>query len=213
MWQHLCTPNQLGKAQPSENPLHGSLQGCLTSLVNKRPHVPHLKYIIIIVVLAVLACVCVLGLRPSAKQRAADAVYAKLKALPPVAKDFTTPEGAILCLEDAYRHRDIEAAVACKAFTVEARLMLQNVRGGEESDESLIKKTADVLELGYRKEISTAWPDFAGLESFFTGRELHSDKIVVVTEMCRFPDGLFSQQRILVTETPKGWRVLNPESK
>ena len=34
-----------------------------------------------------------------------------------IAHDLTTPEGAILSLEDAYRAEDIEAAVRCRDFT------------------------------------------------------------------------------------------------
>jgi len=43
--------------------------------------------------------------------RAIPTRQAKLKALPTYAHDFTTPEGAILCFEDAYRKHDLEAAV------------------------------------------------------------------------------------------------------
>jgi hypothetical protein len=33
---------------------------------------------------------------------------------------------------------------------------------------------------------------------------------VIVTEVCHYPDGGTSKQRILVAEAEKGWRVLNP---
>ena len=58
-------------------------------------------------------------------QAAKDELHIELMALPKVGKDFSSPEGAILCLEDAYRKRDIEAAVAAKDFATEARRMLQ----------------------------------------------------------------------------------------
>src|SRR4051812_9160397 len=38
--------------------------------------------------------------------------------------DFSTPEGAILCLEDAYDEQDMEKAMACRNFLEEARLLL-----------------------------------------------------------------------------------------
>jgi hypothetical protein len=41
--------------------------------------------------------------------------------------DFTTPEGAVLCLEEAYRRHDLDAAAACKDFAIEAKLMLHEV--------------------------------------------------------------------------------------
>ncbi len=123
----------------------------------------------VLVVGAVLVCAC----SRSDKQRGLDATYAKLKALPPVAKDFTTPEGAILCLEDAYRRHDIEAAIAAKDFRTEARLMLQKTGFKDHVDDEMVAKTAEALLLSFRAETTAEWPDFEGLESFFTKREPH----------------------------------------
>jgi hypothetical protein len=158
-----------------------------------------MKITIAIAVLAIVVLAIALALRRSGRPRARDEAYAQLKALPAVAKDFTTPEGPILCLEDAYRRRDIEAAIAAKDFKTEARLMLEKTGFKDHVDDEMIAKTAEAL--------------VEGLDSFFTKREPHADKVVLVTEMCRFPDGGFSQQQILVAETPQGWRVLNPISK
>jgi hypothetical protein len=172
-----------------------------------------MKIAIVILVVGVIIVGVVLASRPSGKQRARDEAYASLKALPPVTKDFTTPEGAILCLEDAYRRHDIEAAIAAKDFKTEARLMLQKTGFKDRIDDEVIAKTAEALVASFRAHTTASWPDFEGLESFFTKREPHADKIVLITEMCRFPDGGFSHQQMLVAETPQGWRVLNPVSK
>ena len=171
-----------------------------------------MKIAIVIVVLAIVAVAVALALRNSGTQKR-DEAYAKLRGLPPVAKDFTTPEGAILCLEDAYRRRDIEAAIAAKDFKTEARLMLQKTGFKDHIDDEMVAKTAEALVASFRAHTTASWPDFEGLESFFTKREPHADKVVLVTEMCRFPDGGFSQQQMLVAETLQGWRVLNPVSK
>ncbi|HEY1489746.1 MAG TPA: hypothetical protein VGF90_01790, partial [Verrucomicrobiae bacterium] len=53
-------------------------------------------------------------------------LLAQLASQPPVRADFSTPEGAVLCLEDAIRQRNIEAAVACRDFATEAKLWLQD---------------------------------------------------------------------------------------
>ncbi len=42
----------------------------------------------------------------------------ELRALPAVEKNFKTPEGAILCLEEAYRRQNIELACACRNFLI-----------------------------------------------------------------------------------------------
>jgi hypothetical protein len=172
-----------------------------------------MKIAVTIAVLVVVAVVIALVFRRSGTQQARDDTYAQLKALPVFGKDFTTPEGAILCLEEAYRRRDIEAAVAAKDFKTEARLMLQKTGFKDHIDDEMIAKTAEALVASFRAHTTAGWPNFEGLESFFTKREPHTDNVVLVTEICRFPDGGFSQQRILVAETPQGWRVLNPVSK
>ena len=128
--------------------------------------------------------------RTTRRPRTKEEVYAELKSLAPVAKDFSTPEGAILCLEDAYRRKDMEAAIAAKDFRTEARLMLQKTGFKDHIDDEMVAKTAEALVASFRAYTSARWPDFEGLESFFIKREPHSEKVVLVTEVCRFPDGL-----------------------
>jgi hypothetical protein len=161
--------------------------------------------------LATVAVGSVIAFRRASIRRAQGATYTQLKALPPVAHNFTTPEGAILSLEDAYRRRDIEAAVAAKDFSAEAKLMLQSLYTTD-LDDALVARTADALLASFRATTTAAWPDFEGLECFFTKREPYADRVVRITELCRFPDGGFSEQQILVGQTAQGWRVLNPVS-
>jgi hypothetical protein len=128
-------------------------------------------------------------------------------------RDFTTPEGAVLCLEDAYRACDIEAVIKCKDFRIEARLMLGKLQQDFSGDKEVLAKTAELLELSFRKELQTnGFPDFEGLECRFVNRAPYEnqDDIVIVTEICTFPDGGTSTQKILVANTESGWRVLNP---
>jgi hypothetical protein len=126
-----------------------------------------------------------------------------------VEKDFTTPEGAILCLEDAYRRRNIESAVMCKDFMVEGILILLDADPNLARNAELRKRNAVLLERQFRKEITESWPDLKGVESFFYGRQAYTDGIVVVTEIRRLPDGAFDKLNFLVAKTKGGWRVLN----
>jgi hypothetical protein len=165
---------------------------------------------VIFILVALVAIVAVMWQRISLNGSWSD-VNEQMQSLPPVVRDFTTPEGAILCLEDAYRRKDIEAAIAAKDFKAEARLMLASSKLKEHmNDDQMIDSTAEALLVSFRAHTTAEWPNFDGLESFFTGRDEHSEGVVIVTELCRFPDARFSQQKILVAETPKGWRVLNP---
>lgn len=112
-------------------------------------------------------------------------------------------------MEDAYRKKDIEKVVACKSFYLEAVLMAKD-KDPNMINEDVLTKMADVLELAFRKEIEESWPDFNGLEVYFESEEPYCDNVVCVTEICKYPDGEYSRQRILVGKTDKGWRVLYP---
>jgi hypothetical protein len=141
-----------------------------------------------------------------------DAMLAELRALPRPAMDFSTPEGAILSLEDAYRRRDIEAAVACKDFQVEAVLVLLKIDPDAAEDDELQARTAEVLELAFRKEKLGNWPDMDGVESFFVDRKpgFQDLSILIVTEICLMPDGSLHQTELQVCNRGNGWRVLVP---
>lgn len=142
------------------------------------------------------------------EERAALVPRAPASAVP---RDFSTPEGAILCLEDAYRRKDIEAAVRCKDFPIESRLMLLNTGiPMDQVDDELVAETAEVLELAYRKQFEQmGFPDMASVASKFAARMRCQDGVVMVTELLEYPDGVSFTQRILVAETAAGWRVLN----
>jgi hypothetical protein len=129
--------------------------------------------------------------------------------LPPVEMDFSTPEGAVLCLEDACRRQSIESACVCKNFMIEGTVTLLNVDTNLARDPEFRKKNALLLERSYRKAITESWPDLKGVESFFIDRQFYTDGIVMVTELHRLRDGTFNQLKLLVAKTKDGWKVLN----
>jgi hypothetical protein len=122
--------------------------------------------------------------------------------------DLSTPEGAILSLEEAYRQRDIEKAVACKDFEVEAAHMTRDKP--EFSTPDAIAKIAETLELAYRAEMKGGFPDMKGVTSTFPKKRDYGGGKLVVTEVCRYPDGGTSKQDILVAKTDAGWKVMIP---
>lgn len=122
--------------------------------------------------------------------------------------DFDTPEGAILSLEQAFREKDLNKALACKDFYFEAKLMLCKMEFGP--DEEMIRNTAEVLEASFLKYMEEhGLPDFTGITSAFTRREKIDDKYWVITEVCFYPDGGTSEQRLNTYHTAQGWKVLN----
>ncbi|MGA2785922.1 MAG: hypothetical protein ABSF60_00195 [Verrucomicrobiota bacterium] len=129
--------------------------------------------------------------------------------LPHVEKDFDTPEGVILCLEDACRRQNIESACICKNFMIEGTLKLLDLDPNLARDPEMRKKNARLLELAYRKTTAESWPDLKGVESYFIERQLYTDGIVMVTELHRLRDGTFNELKLLVAKTKDGWKVLN----
>jgi hypothetical protein len=136
----------------------------------------------------------------------------QLRALQCPEKDFDTPEGAVLCLEDAYRRRSIESAIACKHFMIEGILMLVNYDPDLARDSKVRERNAMLAERTYRREITESWPDLEGVESFFPAHEPYLDGVVVVKELRRLRDGTYEKLNLLVAKTRDGWRVLNPVS-
>lgn len=125
--------------------------------------------------------------------------------------DFSTPEAAVLSLESAYRAQDIEAAVACKDFYAEARLMLKNLNPQLAGDEAIVSQTAEVLELSFRKHIEQGgFPNLVGISSTFPRLEVVREGLVIVTEEHRLPNGHRTLGRLYVARNVNGWRVLNP---
>lgn len=128
-----------------------------------------------------------------------------------IAHDLTTPEGAILSLEDAYRAKDVEAAVRCKDFNAEAKLMLQSVNPEFSEDSDMVAQTAEVLELGFRSEVKEkGFPDFRDVVCTFSDRKPVDgrDDMVEITEQCTHSDGSTSTNKLGAVKSNGEWRVV-----
>ncbi len=123
--------------------------------------------------------------------------------------DLKTPEGAILSLENAYDRDDLDAALACKDFNEEARMMLSSMN--MDFDEEIISSTAEVLELSFINNITEhGFPKFYNLQNAFPLREKIDEDHYVITEICWFPDGGKSIQKLNTYKSASGWKVLGP---
>ncbi len=132
--------------------------------------------------------------------------------------DMTTPEGAILCLEDAYSAGDIQAALACKDFETEARMLLDQLPNMQGYDEDMLAQTANTLRLSFEAHMRNGgMPNFEGFMHAFPEREFLDKDTVIVSEICYHPDGRLTLDRLAVTRHGDEWRVgppinVNPES-
>lgn len=126
--------------------------------------------------------------------------------------DFTTPEGAILCLEDAYDAGDIDRAIACKDFEAEAKLMLTKLKTNQDgalATDEMVAKTAELLQLSFIKHLQGNFPSFVGVLRAFPDRTYINEDLCIVTEVCYYPSNERSLQRHHVSRKNGSWRVLN----
>ncbi len=124
----------------------------------------------------------------------------------------STPEGAIVKIEEAFDSDNIEGAIDCKDFSKEAELMLAKMGKGELRTE-IIEKTAEVLKLSFIKSLQeNGVPKLNGVKRAFPKREKIDENHMIITEVCYYPDGSQSVQRLNTYKTQKGWKVLSPES-
>jgi uncharacterized protein YegJ (DUF2314 family) len=127
--------------------------------------------------------------------------------------DFTTPEGAILCIEDAYDAHDINRAMACKDFEAEAKLMLSHTKHMERlaANPQIITETEEVVRLTFMKFIDDhGFPSFKNVQRAFPFREFVREDLCIVTEVCHYPDRTKSRERLYVARKNGEWKVLNP---
>ena len=124
--------------------------------------------------------------------------------------DFKTPEGAIICIENAYNEKDIQKVIECKDFNIEAQLMAQKMNCVNNPE--IIDEFCEALKLSCIKYLNdNGMPSFKNVIRAFPKREQISSKHFIITEVVYYPDGSESQQKINTYLTDNGWKVLDPE--
>jgi uncharacterized protein YegJ (DUF2314 family) len=98
-----------------------------------------------------------------------------------------TPEGALLCLEDAYDEKNIDKAITIMDFEEDAKQMLK--KHNMPTDKELVNTTAAALQLAYIKSIQDNMPSFRNVKRAFPYREKIRDDFYIITEICTYPDG------------------------
>ena len=145
-----------------------------------------------------------------ATRRERKKLLAQLTSQPSVPAGFSTPEGAVLCLENALRQKNIEAAVAGRDFATEARLWLQE-RGHLNQDEktAMLPETIRAMEKSFRDTLTKGLPtDWIFGKSYFLPHEPFADGIVTVNKYTQVPEGGLYSQKILVAKTGNEWRTV-----
>jgi len=125
-----------------------------------------------------------------------------------------TPEGAIMLIEEAFDEDNIEKALGCKDFSIEAQMMLKKIMKQDlDLNNEMVQKTAETLKLSFIAHLQkNGMPKFNGIKRAFPKREKISDNHFIITEICYQPDGAVTGQKLNTYKTDDGWKVLAPES-
>ena len=122
--------------------------------------------------------------------------------------DFTSPEGALATLQDAYRSRDIEAAVAARCFRIEAFELLKSI-APDATDDEAVSLCAEVLELGFRKERrEQGFPEIESLKMTVVRSTNVRDGLVEMWEEVQWPGGVIVMEIMHAALTSDGWRII-----
>ncbi|MEM7312793.1 MAG: hypothetical protein AAF497_06550 [Planctomycetota bacterium] len=130
-----------------------------------------------------------------------------------VTVDLSTPESTMLSIEEAYRSNDYEAALKCKDFEVEARLMMDKLDFNDEmkNNEEILTQLKDTLELAFRAEYEkNGFPDFNGASSTFSDKAPYQgkDDVIQMKETVKFPNGKSVASTVHVAKTDDGWKFI-----
>lgn len=121
---------------------------------------------------------------------------------------YDSPENAVLALEQAYIHKDVDSAAAALDFIEEGRQMLQKINPTLANDPGMIKQAADGREFAFRNHLHTdGFPEFAHLKCSFVGKTQIAPGLVELTQQCVSSGGVKSEQNTLVVKSDRGWRV------
>lgn len=122
--------------------------------------------------------------------------------------DFTTPEGAVLALENAYRSKSIEAAVAAKDFELDAYYFLRIEFGEPMIKVANLEEFAGALEHNYRRQLAEdGFQDYSEVTSTFAHKEVVSETEVILTQHLQRPHE-WAELRLVVVKTINGWRTV-----
>ncbi|AZB30324.1 DUF2314 domain-containing protein [Chryseobacterium balustinum] len=123
--------------------------------------------------------------------------------------DLSTPEGALITLENFYTQKSLDGVLSCKDFHEEAK----NVLLGAEMDlkEELINETAELLKLAFIENLQKyGMPNFENAERVFN-RIVYNEKenTALIEEKLIYSDGNNINKFWVSENEKKEWKVLN----
>ncbi|RNA62053.1 DUF2314 domain-containing protein [Chryseobacterium nematophagum] len=119
--------------------------------------------------------------------------------------DLSTPEGAIIALENFYTEKSLEGVLSCKDFHKEAENILLETR--KDVEEELVKKTAELLKLSLIENLQkNGMPDFTNVERVFN-RIRDEENKQLIEEKLIYPEEE-EVNKFWLAKAKKEWKVL-----
>lgn len=122
--------------------------------------------------------------------------------------DRSTPEGAILSIEQFYSLKDLDGIISCKDFRKEAENIM--IEHSVEINEKTHEMITSALKVSFFEELElNGFPKFEGLDRVFTMQYQREDQ-QLIEEKVIYSDGTVTINRLWVWYSGKdGWKVLN----
>lgn len=122
--------------------------------------------------------------------------------------DLTTPEGAIITIENYYSNNNLKGVLSCKDFEMEAENLL-NERGAIITSE-ITNKIAEALKSSLLETFQlNEFSNFENIERYFTLLNEKEDQRLI-EEKVIYQNGNFTFNKLWVGRSKQGnWKVLN----
>ena len=127
--------------------------------------------------------------------------------------ELASAAAALVGIETAYVHQDLDEVLKYKDFEAEARYMAisQPTVNPVLLDPEILAMTAKVLRAGFIKQIKQdGYPKLDDVTCVADGMRQLKENYYAVKETYSWKDGSVKSVEMILAKTPSGWRVLVP---
>ena len=126
----------------------------------------------------------------------------------------TTPEGAVILLENAYDSRELQSVYDLIDFEYEASSILRRTMPEFDGNTELVQQFIELLKVSLEKElIEKKWPTFKSVERAFIKREIISNEILILTEYLSLNGSPYTTNKLYVKIRPDNTYIVAGNAK
>lgn len=126
----------------------------------------------------------------------------------------TTPEGAVILLENAYDSRELQSVYDLIDFEYEASSILRRTMPEFDGNTELVQQFIELLKVSLEKElIEKKWPTFKNVERAFIKKEIISNEILILTEYLSLNGSPYTTNKLYVKIRPDNTYIVAGNAK